>query len=422
VLALAACTGAQDPGGSGSPVAKTSSNPATTSTTTTTSAAPSTPTHTAAPAAAITTSVTTKSGVNPAAPISVQVADGTLSSVQLINPQEDRVVHGKLDTGHTSWHSTEALGYGKSYRLSATAVNSDGKKTTTSSSFSTLTPGNMTMPYFQTIGGYALRNHATYGVGIVPIVHFDEHVTNKKAAEKALHVTTTPHVDGSWYWVDDQNVHWRAKGYYRPGTKVTIAADVYGIDVGDNLYGQSDKSVSFTIGRYQKTVADDTRKGPGRVKVYNGAGKVIRTMDTSMGQHSGTTVNGNYINYYTLDGAYTVIAHENPANMCSDSYGLPANAPGGYPCEKIYWSTKISVDGIYLHQLNTTLTAQKEGVDVSHGCLNLNLSNAKWFYTHSLLGDPVIVKGAKKAPKIEMWQGGDWSVPWSTWLAGSALH
>jgi lipoprotein-anchoring transpeptidase ErfK/SrfK len=301
-------------------------------------------------------------------------------------------------------------------------VNADGEKTTTSSSFSTLTPGNMTMPYFQTIGGYALDNHGTYGVAFVPIVHFDEPITNKKAAEKSLRVTTLPHVDGSWYWVDNQNVHWRPKNYYQPGTKVTIDADVYGVDVGDNLYGQSDKSVSFTIGRFQKTVANDTREGPGRVKVYNGAGHVIRTMDTAMGKHGGTTVNGNYINYYTLDGTYTVIAHENPANMCSDSYGLPANAPGGYPCEKIYWSTKISVDGIYLHELDTTVWAQKEGIDVSHGCLNLNQANAKWYYTHSLLGDPVVVEGAKGAPKIQVWQGGDWSVPWSTWVAGSALH
>ena len=84
-------------------------------------------------------------------------------------------------------------------------------------------------------------------------------------------------------------------------------------------------------------------------------------MNTSMGKHGGETVNGKYINFYTIDGTYTVLGHENPASMCSDSYGLPANAPGGYTRENIPWSTKISTDGIYLHELDATEWAQDSG-------------------------------------------------------------
>jgi lipoprotein-anchoring transpeptidase ErfK/SrfK len=107
--------------------------------------------------------------------------------------------------------------------------------------------------------------------------------------------------------------------------------------------------------------------------------------------------------------------------MCSDSYGLPANAPGGYACEKIYNATKISIDGIYLHELTTTIWAQDSGQDVSHGCLNLNTPNSRWYFNHSMIGDPVEIHGAKGAPEIQVWQGGDWSVPWKQWLKGSAL-
>jgi hypothetical protein len=39
-----------------------------------------------------------------------------------------------------------------------------------------------------------------------------------------------------------------------------------------------------------------------------------------------------------------------------------------------------------------------------------------------MIGDPVVIHGAKGAPKLQVWQGGDWSVPWKQWLAGSALH
>jgi uncharacterized protein YodC (DUF2158 family) len=85
----------------------------------------------------------------------------------------------------------------------------------------------------------------------------------------------------------------------------------------------------------------------------------------------------------------------------------------------VYWSTKISVDGIYLHELDATVWAQGHQ-NVSHGCLNLNYTNAKWFYNLSRVGDVVQVVHSG-GPKITFDQGGEWSVPWSTWLKGSAL-
>ncbi len=360
-------------------------------------------------------------GVNPVAPVTVSVAGGTLTSVVMRNGSGKRVT-GALAAGNTSWHTTEVLGYGKTYTISASAANAAGTPSHKTSTFSTLTPSNMTMPYLQRIGGYTLTKGATYGVGIVPIVHFDEPITHEAAAERALTVTTTPHVDGSWYWADDQNVHWRPRTFWPSGTKVTVTANVYGVKLGKGLYGQSDVSTSFRIGRKQVTVVRDTAPtSVNKVRVYNAAGKRLRTMNTSMGEHTGVTVNGQYINFYTLDGTYTVLEHDNPAIMSSASYGLPANSTYGYAPEAIYWSTKISVDGIYLHELDSTVWYQDHGQDVSHGCLNLNHDNAVWYYKHSIIGDPVIIHGAKGAPKLQLWEGGDWSVPWKKWLAGSAL-
>jgi lipoprotein-anchoring transpeptidase ErfK/SrfK len=370
--------------------------------------------------AAIQTSPSGGDSVNPTTPVTVSVSGGKLTSVTMHNGAGKEVT-GELATDGSSWHTTEVLGYGKTYTVTAQAVNAAGTPSTKTSEFTTLTPANQTMPYIDDLYGAGIKNGGTYGVAMVVNVVFDEPITHRAAAEKALKVTTSPHVDGSWYWTDNQHVHWRPENYYQPGTKVTVDAQVYGVKVGAGLYGQTDVSRTFTIGRKQETIAYDTApKSVNKVKVYR-SGKLIRTMNTSMGEHSGITVNGNYINFYTLDGTYTVLGFENPANMCSDSYGLPANAPGGYACEDIYWATKISTDGIYLHELDTTVWDQDHGQDVSHGCLNLNYANAHWFYTHSLVGDPVTVHGAKGAPKLQLWQGGDWSVPWSKWLAGSAL-
>lgn len=380
-------------------------------------------THPAVPAAQITTSPKSLRGVNPGTPITVKVTGGTLTSVSLVNPTEKLTVHGSMAKNHRSWTTTQVLGYGKGYTLDVNAVNPDGQASRADTTFSTLTPGTMTMPELQRIGGYPLGNDETYGVGIVPVVHFDEPITNEKAAEKALHITTSPHMAGSWYWANDQDVHWRPEKFWAPGTKVTISADVYGVNVGSNLYGQSDVAASFTIGRAQVTQAyDKAPNGVDKVQVYNGAGTLLRTMNTSMGKHGGETVNGKYINFYTMGGTYTVLEHDNPEIMSSASYGLPADAPGGYAPEPIYYSTRISTGGIFLHELDSTVWAQNNGQDVSHGCLNLDQANAIWFYNHSIIGDPVIVHGANGAPGIQVWQGGDWSVPWPTWLSGSALH
>jgi lipoprotein-anchoring transpeptidase ErfK/SrfK len=359
--------------------------------------------------------------VNPAAPVTLTVAHGRLTSVTMTNPT-GRKVAGAISGDARSWHTTEALGYAKRYAIVANGIDESGATVQKRSSLTTVTPRNMTMPDLQRIGGYPLTHGATYGVGIVPVVHFDEPVPNRAAAQRALSVASSPHVDGVWNWVDDQNVHFRPQHYWPAGTRITVTADVYGVDVGHGLYGQSDVSTSFTIGRRQVTVADDTApRSVNKVKVYDGAGRLLRTMNTSMGQHGGVDVNGNWINFYTLDGTYTVLAHEQPARMCSASYGLPADVQGGYPCEDIYNATKISTDGIYLHELDSTVPEQNQGRDVSHGCLNLNQANARWYFAHSMVGDPVEIHGHPKAPELTIGQGGDWTVPWSAWVSGSAV-
>jgi lipoprotein-anchoring transpeptidase ErfK/SrfK len=359
--------------------------------------------------------------VNPAEPMTVGIQNGKLTGVTMLNPA-GRTVSGTISADGGSWHNTEELGYAKTYRITAKGVDASGAAIDKTSRVTTLTPDNQTMPYLQRIGGYPLSRGATYGVGIVPVVHFDEAITDRAAAERSLKVTTSPRVTGAWYWADDQNAHWRPEHYWPSGTTVTVSANVYGVEVGHGLYGQSDVSTSFKIGRRQVTVAYDTApKSVNKVRVYNDLGKVIRTMNTSMGLHSGETVNGSYINFYTLNGTYTVLDHEQPAKMCSASYGLPADAPGGYACEDIYNATKISTDGIYLHELLTTVWAQDHGQDVSHGCLNLNGANSKWYFNHSIVGDPVEIHGAKGAPTLQLWEGGDWTIPWSTWVGGGAL-
>jgi lipoprotein-anchoring transpeptidase ErfK/SrfK len=354
------------------------------------------------------------SDISPTAPVRVAIEHGRLTSVDMVNAA-GKHVRGTLAADATSWHATEVLGYAKSYRIVAHGEAADGTPVTKRMRVTTLTPGNMTMPYLTDIYGSDLVDHGLYGVGMVVRVHFDE-VVNPARAERTLQVTTTPAVTGGWYWSDNQNAYWRPKSYYAPGTTVTVRAKVYGQRVGPGLYGQADQSVSFKIGPKHYSVANAATH---MVKVYFND-KLVRRMPTSMGR--GGTVQGRYgpIYLWTMPGIYTVIHHENPAIMSSDSYGLPASSPIGYAPEAVPWATKISTDGIYLHELDATVWAQGHE-NLSHGCLNLNYANAKWFYQHSLIGDVVQVVHSG-GPKIDFNQGGQWSIPWSQWVKGSALH
>lgn len=58
--------------------------------------------------------------------------------------------------------------------------------------------------------------------------------------------------------------------------------------------------------------------------------------------------------------------------------------------------------------------------NVSHGCLNVNPANARWFYDNTKRGDIVEVINTV-GPTLSGIDGlGDWNIPWEQWSAGNA--
>jgi lipoprotein-anchoring transpeptidase ErfK/SrfK len=351
--------------------------------------------------------------VDPLGTVSVTATTGTLRDVRMLNEQGIRIV-GVMTPDDTVWKPGVPLGYGRTYTLTVTGAGTDGTPATQVSTFSTLTPSNQTKVYLTGTAGTALQDGGTYGIGTVVVAHFDEPITDRAAAERRLSVTTQPPVTGSWYWLDGQNAHWRPQHYFAPGTAVTAEANIYGVAVGDGLYGQEDSRVAFTIGDSHVSIADDNTK---QVSVYDN-GDLVRTMPTSMGMGGSETIGGQTISFWTQRGVYTVMDKANPVIMDSSTFGLPINSRLGYR-ETIKYATRISTDGVYLHQLDSTVWAQGN-TDTSHGCLNLNADNARWFFDFSQPGDVVEVRNAGGEP-LQLWQNGDWSLSWDDWLKGSAL-
>jgi lipoprotein-anchoring transpeptidase ErfK/SrfK len=59
--------------------------------------------------------------------------------------------------------------------------------------------------------------------------------------------------------------------------------------------------------------------------------------------------------------------------------------------------------------------------NMSHGCTNLTLSDARWLFHRVREGDPVVTKGTGRSTESWNGLGGVWNVPWDKWVAGSAL-
>lgn len=353
--------------------------------------------------------------VDPRTPVAVTATAGSLVAVQMVN-EAGNEIDGVLTSDNRTWKPSMPLGFGRTYTLKIVGRGSDTTITTTlTSSFSTVVPVRQSAVRLTTTADTPLRDGDTYGVGTVVVARFDEHIPNRAAAERSLRVITNPPLEGAWTWVDEQTAHWRPQRYYSPGTIITVAADLYGVALGDGLYGQEDARVRLRVGDAHLTVADDATK---QVTVYEN-GNLVRTMPTSMGMGGSQTIGGHTFSFWTQPGVYTVMDKARAVVMDSSTYGLPLNSRLGYR-ETINYATRISTDGIYLHELDDTVWAQGN-TNVSHGCLNLNADNARWFYQFSQPGDVVEVRNTGGAP-LAIWQNGDWSVPWNQWLAGSALR
>ncbi len=353
-------------------------------------------------------------GVNPLTPVSAEVFDGRITSASLVDDWGNTVA-GTISADGRSWKPTERLNFSRTYTLSVSGTSTKGVPLTRTSVFTTLVPNNFVHPYLERPGGFLYNPEARYGVGSVIIARFDEPVANKALAEKNLVVTTTPATEGAWHWVNDSAAHWRPKNYYTPGTKVSVKANIYGLELGEGLYGQNDAEASFTIGESRMAIANDITK---TVSVFQNGG-LVRTMPTSMGKGGTSSYGDKTFTWWTPPGTYTVIDKAETIIMDSATYGVPKGVAETYR-RTVGYATRISLDGIYFHQLDDTIWAQGN-TNVSHGCLNLNGENARWYFDFVQPGDPVEVRFTGGPPLLHI-DNGDWSLPWDQWVKGSALH
>lgn len=335
-------------------------------------------------------------GVSVDSPVTVGAEGGVLGAVSMVD-EDGEQVKGQLSRDGLKWETTEPLGYNERYTLTAQSMGLGGVASR-EMTFETHSPENLTMPYVLPNEGEVV------GIGQPVAIRFDENITNRLAAQRAITVKTDPPVEGAFYWLSNREVRWRPAEYWKPGTKVEVAVDTYGVDLGDGLFGQEDVSTHFTIGDEVVATADDTTK----TLTIRRNGEVVKTMPISMGKNSAPTNNGTYI----IGDRFSHMV------MDSSTYGVAVNSPNGYRTE-VDWATQMSYSGIYVHSAPWSVGSQGYS-NVSHGCLNVSPSNARWFYDNTKRGDIVEVSNTVGSVLPGTDGLGDWNIPWEQWKAGNA--
>jgi lipoprotein-anchoring transpeptidase ErfK/SrfK len=402
LLALAALAGCSNPAHSAQPD-PTSDKPSGSSSSQSSqpsqsSAAPTTAAPTATtPARPVASIAMTSAQISPARPISVKVTSGTLGSVK-VTDAAGAPVAGAYSASRASWASTGTLAYGGTYTVSAAARGTDGQTVRKSGTVTTVAPAVTAYP--SVIPAPATTE---FGVGEPIAVRFDQPITDKVAAQKALSVTSSPAQAGAWYWISDRQVDYRPQVYWQPGTKITLHADVLGVNLGGGVYGQESRTINYSVHDSWRAVAN---AGDEHMTIYHN-GQAVKTMNVSMGKTQTPTHNGPHV----------IQMKQQEYTMNSCTYGV-CSGPASY-ISKEYYVERISDDGEFVHE-NPNSVASQGVANVSHGCINLNQADAIWFYNHLGVGDVVEVVNSTgpKLPLGDTW--GDWEVPWSVWSAGNA--
>jgi lipoprotein-anchoring transpeptidase ErfK/SrfK len=342
--------------------------------------------------------------VSPVEPLEISVTDGELGDVT-VEDGDGATVAGSVaespdDPATQVWTPDTQLAYGTSYTLTAVATNAADEEATASTTFDTVSPTTVSTPSIGPLDG------TTVGVGMPIRVYFDDPVADKAAVESHLQVTTSQPTDGVWSWLNDSEVHFRPSEYWPANTDITLDANLYGVDFGEGIWGEKDRTVSFTVGARHVSIAD---AGNHTLTVSDGD-QVVQTYPMSAGSTENPTRNGPHV----VTESYRNIT------MDSSTFGLAVDAPGGYRAD-VEYAVRISNNGEFVHAAPWSVAAQGND-NVSHGCINLSTDNAAWFFSFSLPGDVVEVQNSI-GPTLSAADGDiyDWAIPWDEWQAASAL-
>lgn len=245
------------------------------------------------------------------------------------------------------------------------------------------------------------------GVGYPLTVTFGSTVKRKGAVERRLAVTVDGQpITGAWSWLSSTTVMYRPRhGFWPANSKIKVRADLAGTVLARN--GNQKRKLVVANKKTTRTVTYRTARAfvahisdAKHHMVVRKNGKKLRTIPVSMGMPGFQTRSG--------------------IKVATDKYAMKrmTNQEMGYDVMSPY-AVRITPTGEFIHGAPWAY-GRIGRWDGSHGCVNLFVSDAKWYYDHVMLGDPVVTTGTGRPMEWNNGLGGPWNIPWRVWLKNSA--
>ncbi|MFD4511712.1 Ig-like domain-containing protein [Streptomyces sp. NPDC058457] len=339
----------------------------------------------------------------------VTVSKGTLTSVAMTTA-DGTAVAGALSADKTSWKPSAQLERSTTYKVAAEAKDSAGLVAHENASFTTVSPSN------SFIGTFTPEDGSTVGVGMPVSINFDKQITDKAAVQKGITVTSSSGQEVVCHWFSTQRMDCRPEDYWKENSTVTLKLALDGVEGASGVYGVQQKTVTFHIGRNQISYVDAKTK---EMKVTED-GKTVKTIPISAGSPEHTT----------YEGVMVMSEKYKQTRMNGTTVGFTDNdGKAEYDIKDVPHAIRLTSSGTFLHGNYWGAKSVFGSVNTSHGCVGLSdtkgandtTTPAYWMYTHSIIGDVVVVSntGDKTVAPDNGLNG--WNMNWTAWKAGSAV-
>ncbi|WP_370874735.1 L,D-transpeptidase [Paenarthrobacter nicotinovorans] len=332
---------------------------------------------------------------NPVVGPQIKAVNGKVKDVVLTPAGGGAPVVGKISPDGSTWTTQEVLKFKTQYNYSFTVVDTAGKETKKTQTFTTVSAA------YEADASIYPRNGTTAGSGQPIEINFSEPVVDKVAMEKRVAITVSSGQPVAWHWYSDKKVRIRPEAFWASGTTVTVDMKLLGVDFGNNMIGNGDVVSTFTTGPQRIAVVDDTTK---TMNVYSD-GQLLHTAPVSLGGED----------WLSPTGYAVILEQERKSNFNAGSIGLKPGDKGYYAPMVVDYANRLTWSGVYVHQALESAWGAIGRVNVSHGCVGLLPDDAAWVFNNMKTGDVVQILNTG-APAVEPLEGfGDWNIPWASY-------